>query len=66
MKDELWMRTWNDGHAHFSADLHRGMLWLLTPFRRLGKAVAPQITGEDSLFARAAPHRAGQPRRKAG
>lgn len=44
MKDELWMRTWNDGHEHFSADLHRGILWLLAPLRRLGKHTAPQVT----------------------
>ncbi len=44
MKDELWMRTWNDGQPRFSDDLHRGILWLLAPFRRLGKHTAPQVT----------------------
>lgn len=60
MRDELWMQTWNDGHPRFSADLHRGILWLLTPFRRLAERVAPPVTGENNLFARPAP------RRKAG
>lgn len=23
MKDEIWMRTWNDGHKTFCADLDR-------------------------------------------
>ena len=33
MQDELWMRTWNDGHDRFSADLDRG-------FARLAGAIA--------------------------
>lgn len=66
MKDELWMRTWNDGHPRFSDDLHRGIVWLLTPFRRLGEWIAlPSAPGEDSFFARATTRR-GQRRRKAG
>lgn len=40
MKDEIWMRTWNDGHPHFSNDLHRGLVWLLASFRRIGGRVA--------------------------
>ncbi|WP_439566738.1 hypothetical protein [Sphingopyxis sp.] len=39
MKDELWMRTWNDGHPRFSDDLHRGLLWLFAPLRRLGARI---------------------------
>lgn len=66
MRDELWMQTWNDGHPRFSDDLHRGILWMLTPLRRLGNAAAPHITGEDSIFARPAPRLSGQPHRKPG
>ncbi len=40
MKDEFWMRTWNDGHPHFSNDLHRGLMWLLASFRRIAGRVA--------------------------
>lgn len=40
MKDEFWMRTWNDGHPHFSNDLHRGLVWLLASFRRITGRVA--------------------------
>ena len=36
MKDELWMRTWDEGHPRFSDDLHRGLLWLLASLRRIG------------------------------
>ncbi|HEV7342966.1 MAG TPA: hypothetical protein VGN68_15155 [Sphingopyxis sp.] len=43
MKDELWMRTWNNGHPHFSNDLHRGLLWLLASFRRVGSRVARPV-----------------------
>ena len=39
MKDELWMRTWNDGHPQFSDDLHRGLLWVLASFRRLADKI---------------------------
>jgi len=66
MKDELWMRTWNDGHPRFSDDLHRGIVWLLTPFRRLGEWIAlPSVPGQDSFFARTAA-RCIQRRRKVG
>ncbi|ALJ14942.1 hypothetical protein ATM17_19450 [Sphingopyxis macrogoltabida] len=40
MKDELWMRNWNEGHPQFSADLHRGLMQLRTAFRRLGEWIA--------------------------
>ncbi|WP_411339533.1 hypothetical protein V6U71_16860 [Sphingopyxis sp. J-6] len=40
MKDELWMRSWNEGHPQFSADLHRGLMRLRTAFRRLGEWIA--------------------------
>jgi hypothetical protein len=66
MKDELWMQTWNDGHPHFSDDLHRGIVWLFTPLRRLGEWIAlPSAPGEDSAFAPVKARRA-QHRRKAG
>jgi hypothetical protein len=66
MKDEIWMRNWNEGHPHFSHDLHRGILWLLTPFRRLGAWIAlPSAPGADSVFARVAAHCGMPARRKA-
>lgn len=40
MKDELWMRSWNEGHPQFSADLHRGIMRLLAAFRRPGAWIA--------------------------
>jgi hypothetical protein len=40
MKDEHFMRVWNEGHDHFSADITRGLKWLATPFRRLGERIA--------------------------
>lgn len=40
MKDELWMRTWNEGHPRFSDDLHRGLLWLVARFRHIGGRIA--------------------------
>lgn len=44
MKDELWMRTWNDGHPRFSDDLRRGLLWLAASFRRLGTRIIRRAT----------------------
>lgn len=53
MKDELWMRSWNEGHPQFSADLHRGLLWLFAPVRRLGDAIArPGMGGAQPRKAR--------------
>lgn len=40
MKDELWMRTWAEGHPRFSDDLHYGLLWLVARFRRIGVRIA--------------------------
>lgn len=55
MKDEHFMRAWNEGHDHFSADITRGLKWLAEPFRRLGEWIAvPHAPGEDSFFTRAA------------
>jgi len=52
VKDELWMQTWNDGHPHFSADLHRGLLWLLTALRRLAGSITPaRHPAEHNAFA---------------
>ncbi|MBJ7441452.1 MAG: hypothetical protein JHD35_20870 [Sphingopyxis sp.] len=49
MKDELWMRTWNDGHPRFSDDLHRGLVWMATPFRRIGtRIMRPNIAAEST------------------
>ncbi|MDO9364426.1 MAG: hypothetical protein Q7T60_15975 [Sphingopyxis sp.] len=67
MKDELWMRTWNDGHPRFSDDLHRGILWLLTPFQRLGKGTTPRANpDQDALSARIAPRQGERAHSKAG
>lgn len=50
MKDELWMRTWGDGHPHFSDDLHRGLVWLVARFRRIGgRIVRPAIAAESAV-----------------
>ena len=40
MKDEHFMRAWNEGHDHFSADITRGLGWLAAPVRRLGERIA--------------------------
>lgn len=48
MKDELWMRTWNDSHPRFSDDLHRGLLWLAASFRRLGARIMRRTTSVES------------------
>lgn len=37
MKDEQFMRAWNDGHDHFSADIARGFKRIASAFRRLGE-----------------------------
>jgi hypothetical protein len=39
VKDELWLRTWNDGHPHFSGDLHRSFLWVFAQLRRLSGSI---------------------------
>ena len=44
MKDELWMRTWDEGHPRFSDDLHRGLVWLVARFRRIGRRIMPRAT----------------------
>lgn len=55
MKDEQFMRVWNDGHDHFSADITRAITWLAEPFRRMGEYMGPaSAPGEDSVFTRAA------------
>jgi hypothetical protein len=64
MKDEQFMRAWNDGHDRFSADMARGLSWLATPFRRLGEWIAlPSAPGEDSVFTRAAARCGVRPKR---
>ncbi len=62
MKDEQFMRVWNDGHDHFSADISRAIKWLTEPFRRLGEYIRPaNVPGTDVFFSRC-----GQrPRRRA-
>ncbi len=40
MKDEHFMRAWNDGHDHFSADITRGLAWLWGPVRHFGQWIA--------------------------
>lgn len=55
MKDEHFMRAWNEGHDHFSADITRGLNRLAAPFRRLGEWIAPaNAPGEDNVFTRIA------------
>lgn len=55
MRDELWMRTWNEGHDRFSTDITRGLRHLGDAFARLGRWIAPaNLPGTDSFFARAA------------
>ena len=66
MKDEQFMRVWNDGHDHFSADVTRGLHRLAAPFRRVGAWIAlPSAPGEDSVFTRAAARCGIRPRRRA-
>lgn len=48
MKDELWMRTWNEGHPRFSDDLHRGLMWLVARFRRIGGRIMRRATTVES------------------
>lgn len=48
MKDELWMRTWNDGHPRFSDDLHHGLLWLIAVLRRLAARLRHPSTAKIS------------------
>ncbi|MBW8296568.1 hypothetical protein [Sphingopyxis sp.] len=51
MKDELWMRTWDDGRPRFSDDLHDGLLWLVARFRRIGGRVMRRTTTVESTPA---------------
>lgn len=48
MKDELWMRNWNDGHPHFSDDLHRGLVWLVQSFRLIGARLMRHTTAAET------------------
>lgn len=65
MMDEHFMRSWNDGHDRFSADLHRGLTRLLAPLRRFGEWIAlPSAPGEDRVFVKAAGRLATTLRRK--
>ena len=43
MKDEQFMRVWNDGHDHFSADITRGFKRLAGAVRRLGEWSAREM-----------------------
>ncbi len=53
MIDEMWMRTWNDGHGRLSADMDRGFERLASAVRRFGQWMAPpSLPGADSFFAR--------------
>jgi hypothetical protein len=67
VQDELWMRTWNDGHERFSADLHRGTLALRTLFRQLDRGTAPRTNvDETDSVAPVTIGRESKRRRKAG
>ncbi len=48
MKDELWMRTWDEGHPRFSDDMHRGLVWLVKSFRRIGARMMRRATTVES------------------
>ncbi|MEQ8311966.1 MAG: hypothetical protein RIA72_14845 [Sphingopyxis sp.] len=62
MKDEQFMRVWNDGHDRFSADITRAIDWLTEPFRRLGEYIRPaNVPGTDVFFSRCG----RRPRRRA-
>ncbi|KTE08225.1 hypothetical protein [Sphingopyxis sp. H115] len=64
MKDEQFMRVWNDGHDHFSADITRAAKWLAELLRRMGEYMAPaSAPGADSFFTRAAARCGISPRR---
>jgi hypothetical protein len=56
MKDELWMRTWDEGHPRFSDDLHRGVMWLVARFRRLGARIMRRASTVESIPASAPQH----------
>ena len=43
MKDEQFMRAWNDSHDHFSADIARGFKRLAVAARRLGEWSAREM-----------------------
>ncbi|APZ99343.1 hypothetical protein BWQ93_13275 [Sphingopyxis sp. QXT-31] len=63
--EEHFMRSWNQGHDRFSADLHRGLTRLLAPLRRFGEWIAlPSVPGEDRVFVKAAGRLATTLRRK--
>lgn len=65
MMEEHFMRSWNQGHDRFSADLHRGLTRLLAPLRRFGEWIAlPSAPGEDRVFVKAAARVATTLRRK--
>lgn len=44
MQDEIWMRSWNDGHAHFTADMDKALTaasgWIGKRFQRTPEAAA--------------------------
>lgn len=64
MQDEHFMRNWNEGHDRFSADVTRGLGWLVARFRHFGHWIAlPSAPGEDSVFTRAAARCGIGPRR---
>lgn len=66
MMEEHFMRSWNQGHDRFSADLHRGLTRLLAPLRRFGEWIAlPSAPGEDRVFVKATSRVATTLRRKA-
>lgn len=56
MKDEVWMRTWDAGHARFSEDLHRGLVRLAALVRRLGARIMRRATTVESIPASAPRH----------
>lgn len=51
MKDEIWVRVWNDGHDRFSADLDDGFARLGAAMRRW-RASASEVAGDTRIAAR--------------
>lgn len=55
MKDEIWMRSWAEGHDRFSTDITHGLQRMGDALNRFGQWIAPTSRpGTDSFFARAA------------
>lgn len=54
MMEEHFMRSWNDGHDRFSADIDRGLRFLGRILRRVTDRATRRADGEDGPIARPA------------